>query len=138
MQYSNTSRRLGWVHRLQTPFETFLTISQTFGQIGRINFGVFLAPMLALWVPCSWFPSFSCCFYERLLFSDPSKIYPKYDIGQREFRKNKSRVRSQWLSRWYNLFMEWATALWTQSMNLFRELEFFKSWTWKAERMISR
>ena len=55
----------------------FSTTSQTFGpigQIGRINFGVFSAklsaPILALWVPCPWFPSFNCFFYKKLWASD--------------------------------------------------------------------
>ena len=58
-----------------TQWSLFLTISQIFWhirQIGWIDFGVFvvfseelLATIFAVWVPCLWFPSFSCFFYKK-------------------------------------------------------------------------
>ena len=130
------------------PMKPFLTISQTFGQIDRINFGVFgvfsaellSAPILALWVPCSWFLSFSCFFHKKTLLFRPNQnisqiwyVLAKENLGN----SHQESVVGGWvddtISSWNGL-LHCGYRVWILS----RKLKKISNGTWKAERKISR
>ena len=46
---------------------------------------------LVLWVPCSWENAFGC-FSTKMVFRHSYIVYPKYDIGRKEFGKYPSHV----------------------------------------------
>ena len=77
--------------RLIKPFPT---TSQTFGQIGQIdwiNFGVFgvFSAFWALYLSPFYIISLILMFFlqKKLCFSSITQIYPKYDIGHKEFEE---------------------------------------------------